>query len=106
MVRLALQIWFALLSLVFVTGGVIAGHVAVYQLLAARLPPAGAAGCVAGGDLFLALVFVMVAVNSKPSTTEREAREISRTASAQILPSLAWTRLISLLIGMIMRRRS
>ena len=70
------------------------GHLAVYALLLPHLPPAGAAGVVAGGDLVLALVFIMIAMGkSSPGSSELEALEVSRKAQDQIRASLNWTKM-------------
>ncbi len=70
------------------------GHIAVYALVLKYLPPAGAAGAVAGGDLALAVIVLLIAMGkSGPSSGEREAQEVSLAAQNQIRASLNWTRM-------------
>ncbi len=102
--RLVLQLALALFAGPFLLGAVILAHATVYVLLEARLPPAGAFGCIAGFDLLVAVILLALVAGSRPSRVEREARELSRTAAAQILPSLSWARLAVLLIGRLFRR--
>lgn len=72
----------------------LSGHVAVYALLAPHLPPAGAAGVVAGGDFALAVLVLLIAMGkSSPSRSELEAHEVSLTAQNQIRDSLNWTKM-------------
>ena len=72
----------------------LSGHVAIYALLAPHLPPAGAAGVVAGADFLLAVIVAMVAMaKSSPGKSELEAHEVSLTAQHQMRESLNWTKM-------------
>jgi hypothetical protein len=72
----------------------LSGHVAIYALLTPYLPPAGAAGVVAGGDFLLAVIVVLVAMGkSSPGKGELEAHEVSLTAQNQMRESLNWTKM-------------
>jgi hypothetical protein len=72
----------------------LSGHVAIYALLTPHLPPAGAAGVVAGGDFAIAVIVALVAMGkSSPSKGELEAHEVSLTAQNQIRDSLNWTKM-------------
>lgn len=83
------------------------GHLAVYALLLPHLPPAGAAGIVAVGDLVLALLVVLVARGkSSPGRGELEAHEVSRSAQDQIRASLNWTRMALLALQWVRSRRT
>lgn len=97
----------------FVVAGLLAftaflcGHLAVYALLLPHLPPAGAAGVVAGGDLVLALVVLLIAMGkSSPDRGELEAHEVSRAAQDQIRASLNWTRMALLALQWFRSRRA
>jgi hypothetical protein len=103
--RGAVQAVMAVLGLSFLLGAVVVGHVALFVLLDARLPRAGALGCIAGMDLVLAVVLVLIAVTAGPTTAEREARTLSRTAASEILPSLNWARLVTLLLSRMFGKR-
>ncbi len=104
--RVVIQFGLSLFAGAFLLGAVIVGHGALYVLLEARLPRAGALGCIAGGDLVVAAILFAVAAGSRPGRVEREAREVSRVAAAQILPSLSLARLTMLLVGWMFKRRS
>lgn len=83
------------------------GHLAVYALLLPHLPPAGAAGVVAGGDLALALVVLLIAMGkSGPGVSERQAHDLSRNAQDQIRASLKWTRLAFLALQWLRSRKT
>jgi hypothetical protein len=97
----------------FVVAGLLAftaflsGHLAVYALLLPHLPPAGAAGVVAGGDLVLALMVLLIAMGkSSPGRSELEAHEVSRNAQDQIRASLNWTRMAFLALQWFRSRKA
>jgi hypothetical protein len=87
------------LTITLLIAAMIAGEMALYALLAARLEPAGAAGCLAGGNAVLAAVAALVAFNSQPVAAEREAEAVSLAARGAMWQGFAWTRLAMLLIG-------
>ncbi len=83
----------------------VAGEVAIYTLLVARLEPAGAAGCLAGGNFVLALLLVTIAFAASPGAAEQEAAALAKSARGQIVRSLGWASMASLLIGRLTRRK-
>ncbi len=93
-------------ALLLVAAG--AGEAALYTLLAARLEPAGAAGCLAGGNAALALLLASIALMSTPGITEREAQDVALAARrqiGQIGQSLNAARVVGMLIGRLSRRK-
>jgi len=83
----------------------VASHVAVYALLAERLPAAGAAGALAGLDLLLALLIAWVALSRGPGREEREAAALAEMARGQARQSLEWTALVASLLQSLNRSR-
>lgn len=85
----------------------LSGQIAIYALLLPHLPPAGAAGVVAGSDLALALIVLLIAMGkSSPGRSELEAHEVSRSAQDQIRASLNWTRMAFLALQWFRSRRA
>lgn len=80
------------------------GHVALYHLLAARMPPAGALGTLAGGDMAAAGLIALAALNSSPGEAEREAAELSLDAQNQIRASFSWLRILMAVVQSVRRR--
>ena len=103
--RAVWQLALLALGLAFVVGGVIALHLAAFALLDARLPRAGALGCVAGFDLLAALVLLWRAAGSQASASEREAEGLSRAATAGIEDALSSMRLLETLLGWALNRK-
>jgi hypothetical protein len=103
--RHVLQAVLLLVAVVTLLAGLVAGHVAVYALLAERLPPAGAAGTLAGLDLLLAMLIAWVALSRGPGREEREAAALAGLARGQIRQSLEWTALVASLLQSFNRRR-
>lgn len=103
--RRAIQAVLLLVAVVALLAGLLAGHVAVYALLAERLPPAGAAGALAGLDLVMALVIAWVALSRGPGKQEREAAALAGLARDQIRQSLQWPALVASLLQSLNRSR-
>jgi hypothetical protein len=103
--RRAIQAVLLLVAVVALLAGLLAGHVAVYALLAERLPPAGAAGTLAGLDLLLAVLIAWVALSCGPGQAEREAAALAGLARGQIRQSLEWTALVASLLQSLNRSR-
>lgn len=78
---------------------VLIGEMSLYALLAARLPPAGAAGCLAGANAVVGLVLAGVSINSTPGEAEREAAILAGAAVEQIRQSFSWMRLVLMLVA-------
>ena len=72
----------------------IACEMALYALLAERLPPAGAAGGLALGNAVLSLLAALLALSSKPSQVERDAAELATVARSQLTPSSGGIKLV------------
>jgi hypothetical protein len=87
-----------MLTAALLVAGAIAGEMALYALLAARLEPAGAAGCLAGGNAVLAGLVALLAFSTTPGATEREAEAVSLSARGAMWQGFAWTRLVMLLL--------
>ena len=75
------------------------------KALAERLPPAGAAGALAGLDLVLAVLVAWVALSRGPGQAEREAAALAGLARGQIRQSLEWTALVASLLQSLNRSR-
>ena len=103
--RKAIQGVLLLVAVLALLAGLVAGHVAVYALLAERLPPAGAAGVLAGLDLLFAVLTAWVALSRGPGREEREAAALAGLARGQIRQSLEWTALVASLLQSFNRRR-
>jgi hypothetical protein len=103
--RHVMQIVLFMAAGVLVFAAFLSGHVAVYALLTPHLPPAGAAGVVAGGDFVLAVIVLLIAMGkSSPGKSELEAHEVSVTAQNQIRASLNWTKMALLALEWFRKR--
>ena len=103
--RHVIQAMLLLVAVLALLAGLLAGHVAIYALLAERLPPAGAAGALAGLDLVLAVLVAWVALSRGPGQAEREAAALAGLARGQIRQSLEWTALVASLLQSLNRSR-
>lgn len=89
-----MQVVFVVLAGVLVLTAVLIGHAALFQLLADRLPPAGAYGVLAGGDVVVALILLWIGSSSSPGEAEREAEALSVSARQGIRNSFNWTKIL------------
>ena len=103
--RHAVQAVLLLVAGLALLAGLVAGHVAVYALLAERLPPAGAAGVLAGIDVLMALLIAWFALSRRPDQEERDAAALAGLARGQIRQSLEWTALLASLLQSLNRSR-
>lgn len=88
--RQAARVVFAAIALTFVLACLAAVHVAgFFALRRADIAPIWCALIVAGVDLLIALVFLLVASRDSPGAVEREALQVRETAQAQLLETAA-----------------
>lgn len=108
--RTAFRLVLALIGLTFLAAAAAFAHVAVWYALRwnAGLPPWATALVVGGGDLVIALFFVLIAVRSGPGRVEIEALEVRQRAIANATSSVALNALLVPLVRALMdalRRR-
>src|SRR5689334_4351218 len=105
--RIALRTGFraayGVFALVFVIMALALAHVAGWLALIKVVGPVSAALIVMGVDLLIAVIFGALAARSGPDRIEREALQIRRTATQQMVRSLS---LFMLLMPVIRRMRS
>ena len=105
--RIALRTGFraayGVLALVFVIAALALAHAAAWLALIKLVGPVSAALIVMGVDLLIAVIFGALAARSAPDRIEREALQIRRTATQQMVRSLS---LVMLLMPVTRRLRS
>jgi len=89
--RTAVRIAFAFIALVFLTAALVFLHLAGWYLLRLELAWSQyvAAGAVAGVDLVLAVILLILATRSTPGKVETDALEVRRRAMANFGNALA-----------------
>jgi len=89
--RTAVRIAFAFIALVFLTAALVFLHLAGWYLLRLELAWSQyvAAGAVAGVDLVLAVILLVLATRSTPGKVETDALEVRRRAMANFGNALA-----------------
>lgn len=93
--RLLVQAGLIAAGLAMLLVGFAFGELALFHLLEHWLPPAGAAGSVAGADLLLALILIWIATAMGPGSSEREAALVSTEAREGIRQSLNWAQYLN-----------
>lgn len=103
--RIAAQVAMLVVAAVLVMTAVLIGHAALFELLAQRLPPAGAYGVLAGGDVLVALILAWIGSSSSPGEDEREAEQLSLSAREGIRSAFSWTKILFWAFTMFRARR-
>jgi hypothetical protein len=82
MVRVAIRAGFALVAGLFTIGALVFAHIAAWYwlLIGLRLTVFMAVGALTGADLLIAIILGYLASRSRPSRTERQARDVRRGA--------------------------
>ena len=107
--RTAVRLALAALAALFLACALAGLHVAAVLWLAGPLGPVGAVLAVAGGDLLIAALLVLIAARSVPGAMEAEARGLRDSALAELRreaePARIATRLLPTLIAWLLARR-
>lgn len=93
--RLVIQAALICMAGAIVLIGLVFGEFALFHLLLRYLPPAGAAGVLAGADLVLALILLWIGTSKAAGKAEREAQEVALSAREGFRQSLNWTQYLS-----------
>ena len=103
--RYATRVVLAILAAVFLIATLVCAETAVAMAISRTLGPVSATLVVMGGNLLIAVIFLAIAASSKPSSVEREALQVRKTAQAQITQTMALTALIGPLARVIGGRK-
>lgn len=105
--RVATRIIMAVVALVFVIGALTIGHIAAWYEIRTALDQGylATAGYLAGADLLIAIVLLLLASRSAPSRVEVEALEVRRQAVAGIYSTLNMTQILIPIIRMVANAR-
>lgn len=102
------QIWriiFAAVAAVFLLAMLAALHVAATMALTEYVRPVYAVLIVAGADLLIFLVCLLLALRDQPSAVERDAVLVRRDAQAQLMEAAALTTLVAPMLRMVGTRK-
>src|SRR3954465_7980604 len=91
--RSAIRVATALIALAFLGGTVAFGHLATWYWLRQSWQPQYVALTLAGADLLIALLLVLVASRSSPDRVELEALAVRQRAMEGAGASIAWSTL-------------
>jgi len=105
MARAVTQAMVLLVGLGFLVIGIAVGHLALFELLDARLPRAGAWGVLAGCDAAIALALLALGGRNRPNASEREAAAISRDAALGIQAQFTWAAIFEAMIAWVLTKR-
>ena len=94
--RQGIRAAFGLLAAVFALGVLVLLNILVWQLLCLYMQPIYATLVLLAINLAIAVAFGVLAVRSKPSRTEQEAREVRQRAIRELQSSLALSALVPL----------
>jgi phage shock protein PspC (stress-responsive transcriptional regulator) len=109
--RTVVRLVVGLIGLGFLTAAVTFAHLALWFWLRTDRGwvEYSAAGALAGGDLVLALILILVAARSSPGRIEREALEIRQralsTAASTLATATVVVPLVRMVLGMMRRQR-
>jgi hypothetical protein len=99
------------IGLFFLIVAILFAHLAVWFWLRIKLEwtDYSAAGALAGGDLLLALICIVIAARSSPGRVEQEALEIRRRALSSAISMMATATvvvpLLRVVLGMVRRQK-
>ena len=101
--RTAVRVAFGLAALCFLVGAIVFGHLAAWFRLSLSWGEPVAALILAGADVVVAVIFVLVATSSSAGHLEAEALALRRRALDQAASSIALSSLITPLIPLASR---
>jgi hypothetical protein len=95
-----------IIALILVLAGLVCGHAAAWYWLSGIMERPFAALVLTGADLLLAVVFILIAAQSKPGRVEREAREVRQQVMTTAMQTMTLSAVVSRLGARLLWSRS